>query len=152
MIAVQGIIKRDRSGRPKSFESVEHITQLDPLDVETRLGEVAGLKSGWLNGEGLALDPVGLRTLAEDFERFFDAELPLPHLYPTAEGGIQAEWTILGWELSLEIDLKARTATYQALHLASDTCEDSEFELWKGEPEWGRLNDALRKLEGSKIA
>jgi len=152
LVAVRGIIKRDRSGRPKSFEAVEHITQLDPLDVEIRLEALSSLKSGWLDGEGVAPDPEASKSLAEDFERFFGAELPLPHLYPTAEGGIQAEWTIDEWEISLEIDLQNRIARYQALHLGSDEHEDLEYDLSKGEAEWMRLNDALRKLQGMNTA
>ncbi|EQD79879.1 hypothetical protein B1A_01477, partial [mine drainage metagenome] len=33
-VAIKGVIQRDRADRPKCFESVEHVTPLDPLDIE----------------------------------------------------------------------------------------------------------------------
>lgn len=151
-LAVQGIIKRERSGRPKSFESVEHINQLDPLDVETRLEDLAALKAGWLNGKGAPLDPTGLRALAKQFDKNFDAELPLPHLYPTAEGGVQAEWSIGEWEVSLEIDLKSQIATYQALYLPTGECQDHVLELTENSSDWATLNESIRNLLRSRPA
>ena len=32
----------------------EHVTPLDPLDVEIRLKELAQLQDGWLDGKGRA--------------------------------------------------------------------------------------------------
>jgi hypothetical protein len=149
--AVQGIIKRDRSGRSKSFESIEHINALDPLDVTSRLEELALLESGWLDGKGgLALDPAALKRLSEAFDQFFAVELPLPHLYPTAEGGVQAEWSSGEWEVSLEIQLPSLKAAYQALHLRSGECEEREFDL--AADDWMKLNDALRVLRAPESA
>ena len=152
ILAVQGIIKRERSGRPKSFESVEHINQLDPLDVETRLEDLAALKAGWLNGKGEPLDPMGLRALAKQFDKYFDAELPLPHLYPTAGGGVQAEWSIGAWEVSLEIELESQKATYQALHLSTGECHDLGLELTESSADWAILNEAIENLQRLKPA
>ena len=51
---IQGVVQRDRSDRIKGFESIEHVTQLDPLDVVLRLDEISKLKDGWLDGGGIA--------------------------------------------------------------------------------------------------
>ncbi|MBK1718467.1 hypothetical protein [Thiocystis violacea] len=146
LVAVQGVIKRDRAERPKSFESIEHISPLDALDVETRLEELAALPDGWLDGQGKCLDRGALSALAQDFDDHFDSELPLPYLYPTAEGGVQAEWTLGDWEVSLEIDLQNRSAHYQAVRLSTDHALDQTFDLALGQDEWTKLNDALRSL------
>lgn len=147
LVSVQGIVKRDRADRLKSFETVEHITTLDPLDIETRLEELSELKDGWLNGKGKAPDSDALRALTHKFERFFDTELPLPYIYPTPDGGIQAEWTIGGTEISLEIELPSQQAFYQALNIHTGKEEDLELRLADGE-QWKQLNAALKAVQG----
>lgn len=146
VVAIQGVIRRDRADRPKAFESIEHITALDPLDVETRLEELEKLEAGWLDGRGEPIDSAALRALAQDFDTYFDPDLPLPYLYPTAEGGVQAEWTLGDWEISLEIQLPARTAQYQALHLPNDRVDEQALSLGQGQGEWNKLNALLKGL------
>lgn len=153
LVSVKGVIQRDRADRPKSFESVEHITPLDPLDIETRLEELARLQNGWLDGRGVALNQTSLQLLAQAFDEHYDPELPvLPYLYPTAEGGIQAEWTIGDWEVSLDITLPDMTAQYQALDLK--TGENHELDLTLAGDDaaagWHSLNEALKSLQEKK--
>ena len=146
ILAVKGIIKRDRLGVPKSFESVEHVNPLDPLDIELRLEDLAKLKDGWLNGRGVAGDAESLKTLAEKFDRFFDSELALPHLYPTPEGGVLAEWSLGNWAVSLTIQMPTYKAQYQALDLVTGKCLEEDLDLHEVEADWTNLNDALRAL------
>lgn len=115
------------------------------LKEGTRLEELAELKSGWLDGKGLALDLNGLQALIRDFDNYFDPALPLPYLYPTAEGGVQAEWAINRWEISLEIDLLQRRAEYQAVFVPDQRTQESEFNL-ADHAEWVRLSQDLRAL------
>lgn len=145
MIAVKAVLTKDRNGNPKRVDAVEHMTLLDPLDVETRLDELAALKDGWLNGRGSVLDAAGLNALAEAFEQYFDTELPLPYLYPTPEGGILAEWALGKWAVSLDIAVPSQAAQYQAFNLASDESSDFELDL-TDVGGWGTLNAALRDL------
>lgn len=145
MIVIKGVLKKDRNGNARGIDAVEHVTLLDPLDIETRLEELAKLKDRWLNGRGVALESSALQSLAEVFETNFDSQLPLPHLYPTPEGAVLAEWSIGDWAVSLEIELPAQKAQYQALNLTSDECRELAFEL--NEPQhWFTLNQALREL------
>ncbi len=145
MLAVKGVVTKDRSGRFKEFDSVEHVNLLHPLDVETRLEELAKLNPQWFNGKGTALDRTSLTALSEEFEKNFDAALPLPHLYPTPEGDVFAEWTLGPWAVSLEIELKTQAARYEALNLSTDDAEELSLDL--SEPSgWASLNDELRKL------
>lgn len=60
---------------------------LDPLDVRARLDDLRALSDGWLDGTGVAPPHAGLDWLASAFDRHFPDDLPLPHLYPTPEGG-----------------------------------------------------------------
>jgi hypothetical protein len=146
MLAVKGVVRKDKSGHFKKVDTVEHVNLLHPLDVETRLEELANLKDRWLNGNGIALDRTNLKALAEEFEKNFNKSLPLPHLYPTPEGSILAEWILGEWAISLEIEPANKTAQYEALNVISD--ESSELNLNLNEPSgWATLNDRLQHLD-----
>ena len=148
-VLLQGVVKKDHQDRLKSIETVEHISFLDPLDVTLRLAALALLRDGWLDGLGLAPGKEHLDWLAAAFDEYFDAALVLPYLYPTAEGNIQAEWSLGAWEVSLEVDLAARTAEYQAVQV--ETSEVHEAELNLREPAaWAHINTQLASLGGAQ--
>lgn len=149
-VLIQGVVQRDRADRLKGFESIEHVTPLDRLDVTLRLEQMASLKDGWLDGKGIAPDRDKLTWLSDLFDAHFDGNLPLPYLYPTAEGGVQAEWTLNGNEVSLEIDLENKQAQYQALNLKDDTCSELTFSL-ADQDGWNQLNEALKQLDTQKV-
>lgn len=149
-VLIQGILRKDRDNHLKSFESIEHVTPLDPLDVALRIEELAKLTDGWLDGKGRAPDKHQLDWLADAFDVYFDADLPLPFLYPTAEGGVQAEWSLNECAVSLEIDLKSQQGEYQALNLRESGCTESTVAL-RDSDGWSQLNDALRQLQTRKI-
>ena len=94
------------------IESVDHVAELDPLDVAARIDELKLLTDGWLDGAGKALDSAALDWVQELFGTHFPNHLQLPFLYPTPDGGIQAEWSIGTTEITLEIDLKEQTGDW----------------------------------------
>jgi len=150
-VAIKGVIERDRADRPKRFESVEHVTSLDPLDIETRLEELAQLQDGWLDGKGRAPDRASLVRLAQAFDERFSTDLPLPHLYPTPEGGVQAEWTLGSWEVSLEITLPNLASEYQAVHtVTGETREHALLLAAEDGSGWAALNEVLAELQEAK--
>lgn len=132
-ILLQGIGRFNRNEKLLAFDSIEHVNLLDPLDVPARLDELRSLKAGWLDGEGVAPSGEGLDWLSEAFELNYPDELPLPYLYPTLEGGIQAEWSMGEIEASLEIDLVARRGDWAAVDLTTD--EEASRDLDLSEPE-----------------
>lgn len=146
-VLIQGVAKKDRQDHLKEFETVEHVSPLDPLDVTLRLEELATLKDGWLDGKGHAPAPEKLRQLASLFDASFDADLTLPHLYPTPEGGIQAEWSLGDWEAALEINLDTHTGEYQALNLADRQSHEHILALNMIDG-WKTLNEALKNIGG----
>lgn len=145
-IMVQAIAIKDRTSKLKSIQNVEQITELDPLDVALRLDEFAQYKSGWLDGKGLAFEKAKLERLVTYFDRYYPDELPLPHLYPTAEGAILAEWTMDGWEISLEIDLTSLKADYQAFNVETGDAQETAIEL-NNDNGWGLLHHQLKQIE-----
>lgn len=117
-----------------------------------RLDELAALKPGWLNGKGLSLDKKSLTLLANLFNEYFSPELPLPYLYPTAEGGVQAEWTLNSWEVSLDVELPSLEATFHAFNV--DTYDEKDFDgdlmLDEGSSIWGQINTELLAMQGGE--
>ncbi len=91
---------------------------MEPLDIKTQIDDLRRLKNGWLNGKGIA--PTGLDWLLSFFDKYFPVSLPLPHLYPTAEGGVQIEWTTGNYDLSIEFDFETRSAQWYELNLEND--------------------------------
>jgi hypothetical protein len=149
-VLIQGVVQRDRTDRIKGFESIEHVTPLDPLDTTLRLNQFAALEDGWLDGNGKAPAKEELEWLAEAFESDFDSDLPLPYLYPTAEGGVQAEWNLNDWAVTLEIEINSRKAQYQALNL--NTLSSKDLELALGDDTgWKALNDELKQLDAEQV-
>ena len=120
---IQGIGKYDRENRLVSLISVDDITVLDALDVSSRLDDLRKLQDGWLDGEGKAPEVDFLDWVSQRFEHGFPAELPLPYVYPTPGGGIQAEWSLSSCEASLEIDPHSKVGEWHLLN--RDTNEDT---------------------------
>lgn len=119
-ILLQGIGRFNRNERLLGFDSIEHVSLLDAKDVPARLDELRSLKAGWLDGQGEAPSHHGLDWLSQAFDRHYPDELPLPYLYPTLEGGIQAEWSAGSTEASLKIHLAARAGEWHSLDVATE--------------------------------
>lgn len=84
------------------------------------LEKFSSLKNGWLDGKGRALSQEGLNWFADQFENNFPEDLSLPYIYPTAEGGVRAEWTISGHEVSLEVDFDTRKGEWYDLNMKTE--------------------------------
>ena len=124
-VLVQGVGRYDRQSRLSGLDSVEQFSLLDPLDVPARLDEFRDMQDGWLEGNGLAPSHTGLDWLADSFDKYYHTDVPMPYIYPTFEGGVQAEWSIGKREVSLNVDL----STHQAEWLWIDTMTTDEDEL-----------------------
>ena len=113
--------------------------------TSSRLNELKSLENGWLDGKGLAPSAAGVDWLAQKFDANYSDELPQPFVYPTAEGGVQVEWTIGDFELSLEFDLFSHLAQWHCLNLttAADSFRDVNLD---DEGDWTRLKAEIRQL------
>ena len=142
---IYGIGKKDRQGHLVKLESIEDIVTLDALDVPSRLSELRELESGWLDGEGTAPDPNTLDWLSAKFEVLYPDELPLPHIYPTVEGGVQAEWSLPPHEVSLSIDFTTRAGEWHVLNTDTNTENTKSLNL-EDNDDWTRLTQDIRSL------
>lgn len=113
--------------------------------ISSRLNELRSLENGWLDGNGLAPSAAGLNWLTQIFDANYSVELPQPFAYPTAEGGVQVEWTIGDFELSLEIDLSTHRAQWHCLNLRTEADSFRDVNLADA-GDWTRLVAEIRQL------
>jgi len=141
----EGVATFDLAGKLSSFETVEHVTLTDPLDIDRRVAELSLLKDGWLDGQGSALDPDGLRRAGTQFRTCLDPKIPPPFLYPTPEGELRAEWSLATAEVSLDINLASLVGQYSALDVATGESIEQTLDLTQDES-WATLNQDLGRL------
>lgn len=147
-VVIDGVGRYERrSSRLIKLESVEHISVLDDMDIGARLEEFKLLKNGWLEGKGRAPKSEHLDWLTEALESSYPDDLPSPYLYPTPEGGVQAEWTNGDLEASLEIDLGKRSAVWHRLNMETDDELQAELDLSKNE-DWAKLAELVKGTVG----
>jgi len=148
-VLIEGVGRYDRGNRLVGMESIDAITPIHPLDVGAQLDDLRGLKAGWLNGDGPVFPGADLNRLEDLFYQNYPAELSPPHLYPTPEGHVRAEWSLTRYEASLEIDLTTLVGYWHVLNL--DDNSDDAYELNLAEPAaWEELAEAIRKLPGGQ--
>jgi len=148
-VQIRGVGRFDRSEKLLELTTVDHVTALDDMDIGARLDEFKTLKNGWLDGKGRAPDQQQLAWLADAFQQKYPDELQLPYLYPTAEGGVQAEWSFGKWEISLDIDLGPHRAQWQALDLTSDVTDERMLDL-NADSDWQWLAQAIASKQGGQ--
>ena len=105
--------------------ATSHILPLPPkraptlhewIAVRQRLGQIAGLSSGWNDGQGAAPDR---QTISFAIQQLADLErqgLPAPVINPSPDGAIYAEWHTRGLDIELIFE-----GPYQVIVLAEDT-------------------------------
>lgn len=76
----------------------------DLVALDERFRMLEGLQQGWLDGEGSAPTPAALHNARTVMAEFLRLDAPLPRLYPTPDGGVQAEWTSGDYELSVTFE------------------------------------------------
>ncbi len=135
-ILIRGVGRFNRNEKLLGLYMLDYVAMLDDLDPGARLDEFKSLKNGWLDGKGFAPDHKKLDWLAEAFQSNYPDELPLPYMYPTAEGGVQAEWSAGGWEITLEVDFAELQGEWHALEITTGheqvkKLDLKELDSWK---------------------
>ncbi len=119
----------------EEFEALE----FEGPDFEQRLSEIAGFPPGWLAGEGQAVRSAEIDSIRQLLRQLvWDFGFVAPHLYPTARGGVRAEWTAGDSEISLE------TTSGRDFHLHAVELETDE----ERERDSADLKDVMRFLRG----
>lgn len=98
------------------------------MSLEGQLSRLKQLGDNWFDGKGTAPSEALLRLFEMWYNAPFEGRVCIePNLYPTLEGGIEAEWRIERRDLTIEFDLTNQKASWHMLHL--DTQEVEEFEV-----------------------
>ncbi|HEY3968899.1 MAG TPA: hypothetical protein VGM05_30400 [Planctomycetaceae bacterium] len=147
-VLIDAIGRFNRSNRLQRIESINHVTLLDPLDLPSQLDELRLLKDGWLDGKGVAPTAEGLDWLSRAFHENYAENLPLPYVYPVAEGAVRAEWSLGKNDVSLEIDLTQRTGNWHWLNLKTDEDEARTLDL-RAADDWNWIESKLQALAGT---
>jgi hypothetical protein len=108
-VRITGIGAFDVDHRLVRLDSIHDVSVLDnPQELsslDSRLDEIAAVADGWLDGDGTAPDQSVIkrarRVLAD---LLIDFDVARPRLFPTPDGGVQAEWAL---------DDRATTLTFE---------------------------------------
>jgi hypothetical protein len=146
-VLIQGVGVVNRTGRLMRFDSIEHVNELDPLDVGARLDELRLLEDGWMEGGGRAPSKDGLAWLEDAFKLRYPEDTKNPHLYPTPEGDLRAEWSNDRWDISLVIRLSDKSGMWHALDLQSDAEETRDLNL-DDNSSWTWIVERVRNTVG----
>ena len=131
---------REFGGRPRhqvtlkgvatfdSWDALQKVVAVESLEIQRnyelvkRLDELAELKDGWLDGDGLALDADQLALISERFEAHFPENIPLPAMAPTPSGHILLEWIAPGHP-SVDLLLRGPVADFHSFGSAGTEIE-----------------------------
>ena len=117
------------------IEYHRYATSDDPSSIDEQIAHLSIVEDGWLDGDGISLPMAGLEWLRAVLSQWS----PTPTLYPTPDGGVQAEWSFASREISLEIDLDTyhaewhdiNTSTKQSTLVEKDLSNQSDLD-WIG--------------------
>ena len=144
-VLFQGVGRVNRSDKLLGFESIEHVNLLDELDVSAQIDELRSLQDGWLEGGGRTPTGDELDWLSRAFDRYYPDDLPLPYLYPTELGGVQAEWSLGRNEVTLEMNLAEHSGYFHALRMENDVETTRTLNLDE-DTDWGLLRQAIADM------
>jgi hypothetical protein len=116
-----------------------------PMRRAERCMELGDLPPGWLDGEGRPPSRELLELVGEWLEQNQRKNGQQPRLYPTPEGGVEAEWRIGRLDLSIEFDPSSDTAEWHVLDLDQGTVDEQRVAL-QDEPGMQALGARLQRV------
>lgn len=100
------------------------------IPVLEQVDSLKGLQDGWLDGEGRAFSDEALAWSSRLLDSIVNGfELATPHIYPTPEGSVRAEWSRPLWEISAELDWSRKSSEVRAVRLDADEMIERSFAL-----------------------
>ena len=151
-VSVQGEVEYNTQEQPAAVKQITEITLLHPLDIDRQIDRLTRLETGWLDGDGESLSNEGLLWLRDALQSQISfGDSTMPHLYPTEEGGVQAEWSLGSVSADLNIDLSSHRAIWDWSDLSTNEHGERELNL-DLETDWQWLEETLTAITfGSTI-
>lgn len=154
-VLIEGIGRFNHQNRLSGLDSIERVRTLDPLDVAAQLDDLRNLSDGWADGVqyagnwgkgyGKAPSHAGLDWLSARLADEYPDDLPRPYIYPTPEGGVQLEWRVGTYDISLEVELEARAGDWHNLNMENIEADTRLLNL-DDSRDWDWLNTELKRL------
>ena len=110
------------------------------LDIYVQIEDIRQLEDGWLDGDGMAFSKQGLDWVAEKLDDYFSDIIP--HLYPTPQGEVRAEWSLGKLEISLDIDIEKQSGYWHTLDISSGIDTEENLDL-SNIDDWEWILDTL---------
>lgn len=123
---------------------------MNALNVGAQLNDLRQLKDGWLDGEGIAPPTDGLQWLRDTFECNCPDGLPLPHLYPTEKGGVQAEWSFGPTEITFDVNLETHLGDWHVLEMESGDVSEHTFNC-NDDADWRWLVERINGMAAGDV-
>jgi hypothetical protein len=111
--------------------------------IANRCQEFTELASNWDTYGAPPVSSITARAAVTLLARMAPAGLPAPHVFPTAQGGVQFEWQMHGRELEIAFDTPTQVSIF---FLDENTNEEIEQELTNS---LRPLSDLFSKLDPS---
>lgn len=133
-IEARGLVRASATAQFDANDRIIKLLALNDCDlapaVSTELQDslraIGTLQAGWMDGQGLPVSAQLLTNLQAFLQKSQEAGLPKPRLYPTLEGGVQAEWTLPPWEVSARFSpAPSQTADLSAVRTTGQDFEES---------------------------
>ena len=126
-------------------EAPKEVPPRPGIDIRSQLDSMRTMKDDWLEGGGAAPSPGGLDWLAQVFATYYPDDCPRPYLYPTEDGGVQAEWSLEQWTVSWDINLESRSGDWFALNRKTDQAVEKPLRCDEAS-DWRWLVQQIREL------
>ena len=127
---------------------------VNPLEISGQINDLRQIEDGWADWMqdepgsdcGKAPSHAGLDWLTNGFESHYPHSAPLPYIYPTPEGGVQAEWSLGPQSISLTIDLTTHLGEWHRLDVRTITDDARELNLDDAK-DWEWLVEEISRWE-----
>ncbi|WP_157804650.1 hypothetical protein [Stenotrophomonas maltophilia] len=109
--------RQDRLLKITEYEEIPFGPSEPIASTAARLREIEGTPAGWYsdgNPAPASSAVASMRTLLEAME---SAGIPRPYIYPLPEGGVVAEWSWGGWEISATVEPGSDAAEFLAVNI-----------------------------------
>lgn len=110
------------------------------MALKERFNEIGSLPVGW---DGYTGKPVSFTTAnfaAQIIERLYSKDVPAPSIVPGADGSMQIEWHINGYDVELDVLGPVNVVAYRYDHLTEN---EDELEL---ESDFTRIEEWISDL------
>lgn len=98
----------------------------DSMNITARLNEIASFGND--DDSNLPTD-ASIAAMREFLETTIPSSTTIPYLYATHDKGVVAEWTLLEWELSAEIDAIGENICMNAVNVHTGDVIDKQIAL-----------------------